>query len=183
MKRILDAISMVEKAVIFVAFMLMAGVLMLDVVGREIISTGIIGAARMSVFPLAIMAFVAIGLCTANDSHLRPRVFDRALPARWDPVTNTVKELVTAAFCLVVAWAAWGLVLESIEYEEKTKLLRWDVWPFQLAFAIPFLLAALRHIIFAFVPALRPVGPIDAEVGEIEDLSVQAAPAAEGGKP
>lgn len=180
MKQALLFLSWIEKAIIFVAFVLMAGVLMIDVIGREIISFGIVGAARMSVFPVAIMAFVAIGLCTATDGHLRPRAFDKIIPARFDPIMGVVKELVTAAFCLAVAYAAFGLVLESIEYEEKTQLLGWDVWPFQVSFAFAFTIAALRHIIFAASPSLRPASAIDPVIGEIDDLSIESPTASEG---
>ncbi len=169
MRRFLEYVAMLEKLVILVAFTIMALILVIDVIGREIISTGIVGAGRMSVLPLAIMAFFAIGLSSQNDSHLRARVFDKIIPSRFDPVMNVVQDLITAAFCALVAYSAFLLVLESIEYEEKTRLLGWDLWPFQLSFVLAFAIAAMRHLIFALVPFARPTVVIDVESGMVEN--------------
>ena len=180
MRRFLAVLSRLEKLIILVSFTIMALILVIDVIGREIISTGIVGAGRMSVLPLAIMAFFAIGLSSENDSHLRARVFDKIVPARFDATMTVVKELITAAFCALVTYSALLLVLESIEYGEKTRLLGWDLWPFQLSFVLAFAIATLRHLCFALIPSTRPHVIIDVESGMVEARKEPEAASAEG---
>ncbi|WP_119420668.1 TRAP transporter small permease [Desertibaculum subflavum] len=155
-RRFLDGLHRVECLVAVAAFSFIALILLADTLGRELFSQGVFGAQRYAVFALVIGAYMGLGIATATGSHLRPRFADSWLPAAWGPAVDRVADLVTGLFLTGVAAAAAMFVLQSIEVEERTMVLDWLVWPFQLAIPLGFLSAAIRYFFFAAYPVLRP---------------------------
>ena len=161
----------VECWVAIVAFSLIAVLLMLDVLGREVLgpllhavglqpgSTGIHGAQRAAVYALVVGSFCGVGIATATSSHLVPRVAFSWLPARWDPAVSRVADAFTGAFLLGVAWYGLQFVMASKEVGMRAPVVGWEVWPFQLAIPAGFLSAAVRYFLFARWPGLKPPPP------------------------
>lgn len=171
-KKFLAVVSKAERAVTLVAFAVMTLVIIADVASRKFTGIGIAGAPRIGVFAMIATAFVSFGLASDARRHLRPKFADQWLPASWDGALTRMQELLTAAFCLVFAIVATGVVYETYELGEATRMLRIPVWPMQALIPIVFLIAAIRHSIFGLLPALRP---------ELEEAaSIESVPAAGG---
>ncbi len=158
-RRILAGWHRVECLVAVAAFSTIAIVLLADTLGRELFGEGVFGAQRYAVFALVIGAYAGLGIATATGSHLRPRFADRLLPEAWDPWINRLADLVTGLFLFAAACIGALFVLQSIEIEERTMVLDWLVWPFQVAIPFGFFSASVRYFFFAAYPALRPVPP------------------------
>ncbi len=152
----LSACGRFERAVTFVAFLLLIVVVFGDVVSREVSGTGIHWARQAGVYANIIVVMFGIGLASADGAHLRPRFADGWLPASWDPLVSRLKEFLMAAFCGVFAWVAFSVVAETFVLQERSAVLRTLVWPVQAVIPLVFLLAALRHTLFGLYPALRP---------------------------
>jgi TRAP-type C4-dicarboxylate transport system permease small subunit len=160
-----------ECVIAVAAFVFIALVLVLDVVGRELLfpllkglgvrhagATGVYGAQKMAVFSLAIAAYSGIGVAAATGSHLVPRVGFAAVPADWSAAMDRLADLVTGLFLLGVAWYGVEFVRGSMATGLRAPMLQWLVWPFQAAIPLGFASAALRYFCFARWPALRPQG-------------------------
>ena len=155
------------------AFVFIALVLILDVLGRELWfplskalgiqhhgPTGIYGAQKMAVFALAIAAYSGVGIAAATASHLVPRVGFGAVPVAWSATMDRLADGLTGVFLLGVAWYGFEFVGGSRATGLRAPMLQWPVWPFQAAIPLGFASAALRYFCFARWPALRPQRPL-----------------------
>lgn len=153
----LKIISKAEQTITLLAFAVMTLVIIADVFSRKLTGVGIAGAPRIGVFAMIATAFVSFGLASDARRHLRPKFADGWFPAQWDGAITRVQELLTAAFCLTFAIVAVGVVRETYELGEATRMLRIPVWPMQAIIPLVFFVAAIRHSIFGLIPELRPV--------------------------
>lgn len=168
--RVLAIWHRVECWVAVAAFALIAALLILDVLGRELLgpvmlkfgaggATGVPGAQKMAIFALVVGSFAGVGIATATASHLVPRVAFTWVPESWVPVVGRVGDLVTMVVMLGVAWYgvefAWGSKAIGL----RAPVLDWQVWPFQLAIPAGFASAALRYLCYAWRPDLKPKPP------------------------
>ena len=171
-RAVLVAWHKTECRIAVAALALIALVLILDVVGRELLfpllkalgvqyrgATGIYGAQKMAVFALAIAAYSGVGVAAATASHLVPRVGFGAVPAVWNAAMDRLADLVTGLFLLGVAWYGFEFVRGSMATGLRAPMLQWPLWPFQAAIPLGFVSAALRYFFFARWPALRPQRP------------------------
>lgn len=171
-RTLLAAWHKTECRIAVAAFVFIALVLILDVIGREGLfpllkamgmrhtgPTGVYGAQKLAVFALAIATYSGIGVATATASHLVPRVGFAAMPAAWNAVMDRLADLVTGLFLLGVAWYGFEFVRSSMATGLRAPMLQWPMWPFQAAIPLGFVSAALRYCCFARWPALRPQRP------------------------
>jgi TRAP-type C4-dicarboxylate transport system permease small subunit len=152
-------------------FSFIAVILVLDVLGREIVGpvanflgldigpTGIFASQRFSIYALVVGAFAGIGIATATASHIVPRVGFGWVPKAWDAAMNRLADLVTGIFLLIVVWFGFVFVQSTFVADLRAPVLDWVVWPFQVAIPLGFLSAALRYLVYAAWPALRPLPP------------------------
>ena len=170
-QRLFERWHRIECWIAVAAFSFIAVLLVLDVLGRELLgpisqalglklgATGILGAQKISVFALVVGSFCGIGVATATNSHLVPRVAYSWVPASWSPALNRLADVITGAFMVAVAWYALQFVLDSKASGMRAPVLNWEVWPFQLAIPLGFLSAAARYFMFAAWPVLKPKPP------------------------
>ena len=168
---VLQAWHGLEGWVAFGALVLFAGILVLDVFGREFVgpvakalgfplgATGIPSSQRLSVYALVVGSFCGIGIATATASHLVPRVAFGWIPPAWSAAMNRFADLFTGVFLVAVAWYGFEFVMSSKATDLRAPILNWSVWPFQLAIPLGFASAAGRYLIYAAFPGARPLAP------------------------
>ena len=157
-KKFLHYLKIFEQLMCFIAFMIMAGALMGDVLSREFTGSGWFGAPQVGVVGMIIVAYVGIALASANGAHFRPRFADSVLK-RWDSKVNRISEFGFAIFCFFIAFIAFKVAKESFELEDVTAVLRWPIWPIQSVIVAGFSLVAIRHTIYGIFLELRPLPP------------------------
>jgi TRAP-type C4-dicarboxylate transport system permease small subunit len=161
----------VECWVASIAFTLIGALLIVDVVGRELLapllrsvgvavgSTTIPGSQKIAVYAMVLGSFCGIGIATATSSHLVPRVAFGWVPRDWSDTVGRLGDLFTACFMFAVAWYGVQFVLSSKETGMRAPVLGWEVWPFQFAIPAGFASAAVRYLVFAAFPGLKPPPP------------------------
>lgn len=174
-RALLSAVGSAERAITFCAFLVLIAVLFGDVVSRELTGAGIIWARQVGVYANLFLTLVGIGVASAEGAHLRPRFADRWLPAAWDPALERLREVLMAAFCVAFAFLAALAVAETRALGERTAMPAWLVWPFESVIPVVFLVAGLRHGLYACWPALSP-----APAGEAAGIGTDAADVAGG---
>lgn len=145
-----------EQAGTTLAFFVMVAVLALDIFGRELMGSGKIWATPIAVYSNVLIAFVGMGVASSAGSHLRPRFFDALAPKALDATFERFTDAGFALFCVGAAYLSWRITRESVQLEETDPVLQWQIWPFQMVLIAAFVLATLRHSIYAAWPALRP---------------------------
>lgn len=150
----------------FLAFLLMAGSLMGDVLKREFTGSGWFGAPQVGVVGMIVVAYMGIALASANGSHFRPRFADPLLQ-RWDVAASRISEFGFAAFCFFTAYIALNVSIESYELDDVSAVLRWPIWPIQGAIVMGFGLVGVRHTLYGIYLDLRPKPPESVEGTEV----------------
>lgn len=160
---LLQALRRAEQALTAAAFLVIVSVLALDIIGRELGGGGRIWATPVAVYANVLLAFIGMGVASAQGAHLRPRFLDSAVPRRWDGLFNRLSDAGFALFCLGAAALCVAMVRETIALEETDPVMGWPVWPFQCLLVAGFAAGALRHAVYAARPGLRP----DPDAGEV----------------
>lgn len=155
-QRLLAAVERFERVVTFVAFLVLIAVIFGDVGMREVSGSGLHWARQAGVYANLIVVMFGIGLASAGGAHLRPRFADAWLPTRWEPVLMRIQDGLMACFCLCFAVVAGAVVVDSYGLGERSVVLRILIWPFQAVVPLVFLIATLRHGLYAVFPMLRP---------------------------
>lgn len=159
MKDLLEMLHRVERAIVIVAFAGMVGIVFADVAAREITGVGLPWARQLGIYFNIAVVMVGIGLASASGSHLRPRFADNWLPMRWERQVSFLQHALFALFCIGFALVAADMVWTSLILDERSEVLRLPVWPIQAVIPLVFLVAGLRHMIYALRPGLRPRPP------------------------
>lgn len=155
-ERAARALYRAEALVAATAYAFTAGILILDIVMREIFGASLWGATKMAVFGAIIAAFLGLVLATATNTHLRPQFADYWVPRAWDGVMNRLADAVSA-----LIWCAFGVVGiqylgTSIDSNDLAEVLYIPLWPIQLVLPYAFFSSAFRHAIFALWPEIKP---------------------------
>jgi TRAP-type C4-dicarboxylate transport system permease small subunit len=170
-RRIVDGWHKGECWVAVACFGFIAGILILDVLGRELLgpllrllgiepgATGIFASQKLSVFALVIGSFAGIGIATATGAHIVPGFASGWVPAEWRPAYQRAADLLTGLFLLGVVSFGLEFVGSSFRTDLRAPVLDWPVWPIQLAIPLGFLSAAGRYFLYAAWPALKPASP------------------------
>jgi TRAP-type C4-dicarboxylate transport system permease small subunit len=154
---LLALLARVERGITFAAFLVLITVVFLDVVSRELTGSGVHWASQAGVYANVIVVMVGLGVASATGAHLRPRFADRWLPARFNALLERLQELLMALFCAAFAGLGVDIVLETWRLGEVSPVLGNPVWPVQLIVPLAFVIASLRHGLYALWPGLRPV--------------------------
>jgi TRAP-type C4-dicarboxylate transport system permease small subunit len=170
-RRLLEGWHRAECWVAVGAFSFIAGMLILDVLGREFLgpvlrllgfepgATGIFFSQKLSIFALVIGSFAGIGIATATGAHIVPGFASGWVPHGWQLAFDRAADLLTGVCLLVVVWFGYKFVASSMVTDLRAPVLDWSVWPVQFAIPLGFLSAAGRYFFYAAWPLLRPVPP------------------------
>jgi len=155
-KRILSLLFSIEAAVAISAYIVIAGLLLADVLMRELAGSSIWGAQRVSVYLMIVIGFLGLGIAASRGRHLRPRFMDSVFPTHLSTTADRV-----GSFLMTLIFAGFGVVaieflLEAIEYGDVARVVRIPLWYIQIIVPYAFFSTALRYAIFTISPALRP---------------------------
>ncbi|MEH6549232.1 MAG: TRAP transporter small permease subunit [Pseudomonadales bacterium] len=155
-RRLLALLTRLENVFCLSGFTVLVLVLFVDVGMRWLFGGGIPWSHQVGIYANAALALVAMGLASSGGTHLRPRFADNWLPQKYHPQLETLGELISATVFFVFAVFALQMVLETHALGERSTVTLTLVWPIQLLLPSVFFVAALRHLLFAVFPVLRP---------------------------
>jgi C4-dicarboxylate transporter DctQ subunit len=146
----------VEVVVACTAFVLVAVALFADVMGRELFGNGIFGAQRFAVYCTAIAGLLGFTIVVHSGGHLRVGAVDRMFPAAWHPLMTRAGDVISAVICLGLGVYAFEFVQNSYKLGETGMAIQIKLWPIQSVIPYIFFASALRYLVFAAFPAIRP---------------------------
>ncbi len=155
-RRFLSLLFKVESTVAILAFLVIALLLIGDVASRELAGSSIWGAQRISVYLMIVTGFLGLGLAADRGRHLRPRFADGLVPAPLAPAAGRAGSAIMFA---VFAWFAWlgvEFVMTAYEYGDLAQTIKTPLWMIELIVPYAFSSLALRYLLFAIWPDLRP---------------------------
>jgi TRAP-type C4-dicarboxylate transport system permease small subunit len=153
--RLLKLLRLGEAVVATVAYATVAGLLMVDVVGRELFGQSFLGAQQLAVYGAILAGFMGLTLATSDNSHLRPAFMDFVF-ARHEALVKRIGESFSAIFYFASAYIAWTFVAVSMEAGDRAPVLYFVVWPLQVVIPYALASAGIKHAAFALRPDLKP---------------------------
>ena len=123
-----------------------------DVFSREVMNQGIPWAQKSAVYLMIWGGFLGAVMISEKAGHLRPEIADKIWGKKqW--LFIRFQNMLTIAFCVVFIYAYFGYVAESMEFGDKSVVLKVPLWTLQLIIPYTFTSMAIRNIYFLFNPA------------------------------
>ena len=132
------------------------GLLLGEIVAREIFSSSIWGSQRIAVFAAIIAGFLGLSLATGSNGHLRPQFADNWFPERLRAGVARFGDFLSSVIWITLSVIAILYVSETFESNEKAAVLYWPLWPLQLVLPYAFASCGVRHFVFGMRPDLKP---------------------------
>ena len=148
-------IRLSESIVATTAYAVVAILLMIDVVGRELFATTFLGNQQLAIYGAIVAGFFGLTLATSDNAHLRPEFMD-FVGRNHEALFARVGDLISGLFFFAGAYVALTFVVISAEAGDRAPVLYFTLWPLQLVLPYAFASAGVKHIIFAIQPGLKP---------------------------
>ncbi|MEX0284505.1 MAG: TRAP transporter small permease [Paracoccaceae bacterium] len=156
MARLIAILRQIEAIVATAAYAVVAGLLMADVIGRELFQTSLLGTQQLAVYGAIIAGFLGLTLATSDNAHLRPEFMDFVFRGHEEAI-GRLGDLLSGLFFLGSAYVAWTFVAVSMEAGDRAPVLYFVVWPLQLVIPYAFISSGVKHLAFALRPDVKPV--------------------------
>jgi TRAP-type C4-dicarboxylate transport system permease small subunit len=160
-EKALSRLTWIEAAISIAAYALVAGLLLADIIGRELFSTSIYGAQKIAVQATMIAAFMGLSLATSQGSHMRAEAADALVPNRWSAQADRFGQVLSAILFAALAAVSFKFMMETRQYGMRIPVLGWQMWPVQVVLPLAFGSSSLKSLAFAAFPALAPQRQIE----------------------
>ncbi len=157
MNGVLAKILKLEVLVAGLFYGLAAGILVIDVVSREIFGQSIWGAQRMAVLLANGAALIGIGVAVGLGRHIRPPLLDFIVKDSYLPYVQRIGHFISSLVCFIGAYYASLLVLSNKQMGFTAVPLDLQIWVAQTALIYGLASSGMRYLIFMLRPALAPV--------------------------
>ncbi|RMG66307.1 MAG: TRAP transporter small permease [Calditrichaeota bacterium] len=160
-------LNRLEMGLIILLLAVMVNLAFLQVVLRNLFSTGILWADIFLRHLVLWMGFLGAAIATRSDRHIKMDVLNRLFPPRLQPLVHLVTHLLSMVVCGVLARA--GYTFLRFEIEDKTILFgNVPAWIFQSIIPLGFALISFRFLLKALddvfilvgIPPVQPQPPI-----------------------
>ena len=144
--RTLDRTSeYIEKVILGVSVLFLAGMLIVHVLGRQLFGTGLTGQVEMTQISLIIMTFAGLGYGVRRARHICMSAFYDQLSGWPRKALLIFISLVTGALMFYFAYYAWEYVSSIHSRGRTTSALQIQLWIPYLAAPIGFALAGIQY--------------------------------------
>lgn len=144
-----------ESIVATAAYAVVALLLMIDVIGRELFATSFLGMQQIAVYGAIIAGFLGLTLATSDNAHLRPEFMD-FVAGQHEKAVQRFGDFLSALFFFSAAYVAFTFVLISMDAGDKAPVMYFLIWPLQLVLPYAFASAGVKHLIYGLRPDLKP---------------------------
>jgi TRAP-type C4-dicarboxylate transport system permease small subunit len=100
-----------------------------DVVGRYVFNTPVLGAMEIEDAMMGVMIFGALPMASWNQAHITIDILDKITPANWLRLQIRVMQLVTAVFMGFLGVRMWIHASKLAEYGDRTMMLKIPLAP------------------------------------------------------
>src|SRR4051794_21381591 len=150
-----DRIETVLATVFGTIFLGLAVVVTVETISRKVFNVSLQGADELGGYALAVGSTIAFSLALMGRAHIRVDVFHEKLPRAVQAVLNWISIVSLAAFGLFIAWIAFKVIGDTMQYRSTAQT------PWATPLIIPQAVWYAGLVIFALVAcayALRATG-------------------------
>jgi TRAP-type C4-dicarboxylate transport system permease small subunit len=131
---------------------------LLDVFGRYLFNSPIMGAYEITELMLVVLIFAGIPLAGANDEHIAVDLIDGVVPRIIAKVRDIMIALVMAVVLGALSKSIWHKGLEAIKYGDQSAMLQVPMSPVFFVISVTLALASLVSLALAWQYTFRRIG-------------------------
>jgi TRAP-type C4-dicarboxylate transport system permease small subunit len=121
-----------------------------DVVGRYVFNTPVLGAMEIEDAMMGVLIFGALPLASWNQAHITVDILDKVTPAQWLRLQIRLMQLVTAVFMGFLGYRMWIHASKLAEYGDRTMMLKIPLAPVNYFISVMLCFAAALLLFKAF---------------------------------
>ncbi len=144
-------LATVVGAVAAFDIVVMTFVTVVDVIGRYIFNSPLVGADELTVFALAICVFVGLPLVVVHGGLIRVEVLQHMLPRPFIRFMDGVMNLICGVFLVFCAWQLSKKATGLASYGDSTMFLHLKTAPLAWLMAVMCLICGLLMIAMIFI--------------------------------
>jgi len=153
---LLKALNRIECFLAAFGLLIVAGLLLADVLGREIFGSGIYWAPRLASYFTTVAGMLGFSIVVSAGGHLRPKFADGIFPESWNQGVNRLADLISFGLLAFLFWHSAIFVWTTADMGTRAIALNTPVWIVQIVVPYVFASAALRYLFYAVNPDYRP---------------------------
>ncbi|WP_367898485.1 TRAP transporter small permease [Leptospira sp. WS58.C1] len=155
--KILTFLKYFEKVLAGLCFGGLTILMGLDVGGREIFNSGIEWAQKAAILLMIWGGFLGAALTSGEGGHLRPEIADKLWPKSAHNFQKGLEHFLIGMFCLFFLYLSYVHVSEAKNFGDIHPVIELlPLWVVKTIFPYTFMAMAFRHLIYSFIPSLRP---------------------------
>lgn len=144
--RALDRIAEhIEKIILGCSVLFLAGLLIVNVIGRQLFGSGVTGQVELTQISLIFMTFAGLGYGVRRARHISMSAFYDQLKGRARKAMLITITLSTGALMFFFAWHAWDYVMAIQSRGRTTSALQIPLWIPYLIAPLGFTLAGIQY--------------------------------------
>lgn len=113
-----------------ISLLLMVVVITLSVVTRYLFNSPLTGSDEIVQMTGVVLIMLALPCATLQGAHVRVDIFDHALGKLGRSFGDVLSRLVSGFVLAMLAYRAWGKMIDAYEFEDTTNMLSLPLWPF-----------------------------------------------------
>lgn len=149
--RTVEQIAAALALVAGVAIAVLAGLITIDIIGRDFFGASIQGTDEIGGYVLAFVGSLGMALTLLRRGHPRIEIFYRFFPRALRDGLHVLAQLAMASFALFMAWHAWGELQTTLRFGAITNT------PLQTPLWVPQAVWVTGMIFFAVTACLTTV--------------------------
>lgn len=127
---ILGIFSYVLSRLGCVALCLMMGLTVVDVVGRYVFNSPILGAFEITSFLVSILVFSFLGYAQSQKSHVTVDILVNTFPERTQSVVKLINYTIALFMMILISWKGFEKAMEAMESGDSPMNLPIPIHPF-----------------------------------------------------
>lgn len=151
MKKLVTFLGKIERFMATFFMGAMTLLVIMDVFSREVLNQGYPWAQKTAVYFMIWGGFLGAIMISEKAGHLRPEVGDK-LWQKHLTLFVRIQNILTIFFCGVFLYASIGYVNESMDFGDKSVVLKVQLWILQLIIPYTFLSMGIRNLYFFIYP-------------------------------
>jgi TRAP-type C4-dicarboxylate transport system permease small subunit len=113
---------LLEPCVAIALFFMMA-LTFVDVVGRYLFNSPVVGGLELTEFSMAIVIFLGLVLLTSDEGHVTVDLLDSFVPDKIKVIQKVIINLINLIVMGVLSWQLWIKAKDIAEYGDRTEFL------------------------------------------------------------
>lgn len=135
----------IEEFILGGSVLFLSGLLIVHVLGRQLLGTGVTGQVELTRMSMVIMTFAGLGYGVRKARHISMSAFYDQLRGKKRKALLMFIHLLTGALMFYLAWHAWDYVSDILERGRRSSALQIPLWIPYIAAPAGFVLAGVQY--------------------------------------